>query len=1125
MPKRKDQGSGSNSHYFRMQAGSPNLSFFRREEERIFDELPSAMVVDASRSEGLELSQFQLVYTIEIQYKQFQWRLVKKASQVLMLHFDLKKRALFEDLQEKQEQVKEWLQNLGLGEHSGAAAFHSHDEDEWLDDSHPSLSSRRDIPSSAAFPVMRPALGRLSSVSLKAISSMQGYLNHFLDSLDIVNTREVCKFLEVSKLSFKPEYGPKLREGYVSVKHLQRIHPTEESSSCSCCRWMCCCNDNWQKVWAVLKSGFLALVADPYDAKLLDIIVFDVLSSSDGNSDGRICLAKLAKERNPLCFAFTVVCGNRTVKIRSKRANNARDWVAAINDAGLRPPEGWCHPHRYGSFAPPRGTYDDGSEAQWFIDGKAAFNAIASGIEHAKSEIFITGWWLCPDLYMRRPFGENEQSRLDVLLQKKAEMGVKIYILLYKELALALKINSMYSKRRLLTIHENVKVLRFPNHFASGVYLWSHHEKIVIVDHQVCYLGGLDLCFGRYDSSEHKVHDSMSTTWPGKDYYNPRELEPNSWEDVMKDELDRQMYPRMPWHDVHCAIWGPACRDVARHFVQRWNYAKRSKALNEPGIPLLLPHHHMVLPHYHSMGYIDVPVLVENSEKHEQDDRSMSERSSVQDIPLLFPQEDEAREGCERKLDEAGTSGKVDAATLIDDNMGGMRRASFKFRSNTSAVHDFAADQGCPKADPPKANGPQFLESGSHCLDNSSLSLANGSHFLENGSQSLGNGSHHEWWHDQIRNGQLSNEDEEAGQVGPRIRCSCQVLRSVGVWSAGTSQPEETSIHLAYCSLIDKAEHFVYIENQFFISGFDDDDAICNRVLQALYDRVMQAHKEGSCFRVIIVIPLLPGFQGGVDDAGAATVRAVMHWQYRTICRGRNSLLQRLHEAIGSEVDNYVSFYGLRNYGKLSEGCPLVTSQVYVHSKVMIIDDRVALIGSANINDRSLLGSRDSEVAVVLEDKEFVDSYMDCKPWQAGSFARSLRMSLWAEHLGLAQSEIDVLMDPVCETTYKHIWRTTAQMNTVIYDKLFGCIPNDHIHSRLALRQALAKQKEKVGHTTIDLGMAINEFPVQFNGFSDLTARSIRGLLVCFPLRFLEEEDLRPVFNESEYYASAQIFH
>jgi len=38
-----------------------------------------------------------------------------------------------------------------------------------------------------------------------------------------------------------------------------------------------------------------------------------------------------------------------------------------------------------------------------------------------------------------------------------------------------------------------------------------------------------------------------------------------------------------------------------------------------------------------------------------------------------------------------------------------------------------------------------------------------------------------------------------------------QVIRSVSQWSAGTSQPEE-SIHTAYCSLIEKAKHFIYIE-------------------------------------------------------------------------------------------------------------------------------------------------------------------------------------------------------------------------------------------------------------------------------------------------------------------------
>lgn len=50
--------------------------------------------------------------------------------------------------------------------------------------------------------------------------------------------------------------------------------------------------------------------------------------------------------------------------------------------------------------------------------------------------------------------------------------SLQIYILLYKEVALALKINSVYSKKKLLSIHENVRVLRYPDHFSTGVYLW-----------------------------------------------------------------------------------------------------------------------------------------------------------------------------------------------------------------------------------------------------------------------------------------------------------------------------------------------------------------------------------------------------------------------------------------------------------------------------------------------------------------------------------------------------------------------------------------------------------------------------------------------------------------------------
>lgn len=61
----------------------------------------------------------------------------------------------------------------------------------------------------------------------------------------------------------------------------------------------------WQ-VWVVLKPGFLAFLGDPFDTKPLDIIVFDVLPTSDGNEEGRVLLAKETKEANPLRFGFTV---------------------------------------------------------------------------------------------------------------------------------------------------------------------------------------------------------------------------------------------------------------------------------------------------------------------------------------------------------------------------------------------------------------------------------------------------------------------------------------------------------------------------------------------------------------------------------------------------------------------------------------------------------------------------------------------------------------------------------------------------------------------------------------------------------------------------------------------------
>lgn len=67
---------------------------------------------------------------------------------------------------------------------------------------------------------------------------------------------------------------------------------------------------------------------------------------------------------------------------------------------------------------------------------------------------------------------------------------MQIFVLIYKEVELALGINSFYSKKILCSKHPNIKVLRHPDHVAgTGTLFWAHHEKLVIVDQSIAFVG------------------------------------------------------------------------------------------------------------------------------------------------------------------------------------------------------------------------------------------------------------------------------------------------------------------------------------------------------------------------------------------------------------------------------------------------------------------------------------------------------------------------------------------------------------------------------------------------------------------------------------------------------------
>ena len=104
---------------------------------------------------------------------------------------------------------------------------------------------------------------------------------------------------------------------------------------------------------------------------------------------------------------------------------------------------------------------------------------------------------------------------------------------------------------------------------------------MVVDNHRAC-IGGLDICFGRWDTHTHPladVHptDFSRTLFPGQDYNNARIMDFQDVPNYVSNGLSSLEAARMPWHDVHMTLTGEAVLDIVQHFVERWNEVKKRK--------------------------------------------------------------------------------------------------------------------------------------------------------------------------------------------------------------------------------------------------------------------------------------------------------------------------------------------------------------------------------------------------------------------------------------------------------------------------------------------------------------------------------------------------------------------
>jgi phospholipase D1/2 len=409
-----------------------------------------------------------------------------------------------------------------------------------------------------------------------------------------------------------------------------------------------------------------------------------------------------------------------------------------------------------------------------------------------------------------------------------------------------------------LELHPNIAVFRHPDHTPSGqvieseiissiknfsfkslkladipsdtfkalygvnndvILYWAHHEKLCLIDGHIAFMGGLDLCFGRWDTNSHPTADAHPTdvskaVFPGQDFNNARVYD---FEDVThweNNKLDRTKNGRMGWSDLSICLRGPVVEDLAAHFVQRWNFIYNEK--------------------------YDV------------------------------------------RKDE-----RYHALTLQNDSDG-------YYHPDGKNVHSLRRDVTNRDAEDPDSQ-----EEPRH------------HHFhLPGGPGSI---------FDRVRTGFAGSEGYGQEEQQYPSGMSIQLVRSCARWSHGVST--EHSIANAYIDVIRASQHFVYIENQFFITATDDSQhPVRNKIGAAIVERIVRAYENGEKWKMIVCMPAVPAFAGDLHADDSLGTRAIMEYQYYGICRGAHSIMGAVQKAGVPNAKDYIRFYNLRNYDRLNAG-------------------------------------------------------------------------------------------------------------------------------------------------------------------------------------------------------------
>jgi phosphatidylserine/phosphatidylglycerophosphate/cardiolipin synthase-like enzyme len=191
----------------------------------------------------------------------------------------------------------------------------------------------------------------------------------------------------------------------------------------------------------------------------------------------------------------------------------------------LEPSAGWWA----SGDTPPR----PGCSLEVLIDGAAAFPRIAQAIRDARESVHITGWHLAPYFELERG---TQPTVLGELLAEAAErLDVRVLVWAGSPVPLFHPTRSEVSDG-IRTLVRRTKIRCQPDPREHPFH--CHHEKTMVVDGTLAFVGGIDMtdqAGDRFDTPAHKARR------------------------------------RLGWHDVGTELRGPAVADVAAHFNLRWS--------------------------------------------------------------------------------------------------------------------------------------------------------------------------------------------------------------------------------------------------------------------------------------------------------------------------------------------------------------------------------------------------------------------------------------------------------------------------------------------------------------------------------------------------------------------------